>query len=84
MEMAPLGNTAFCQQVDMGGMVDLELTGLAILWTGIAVPCSVCTSAARYPVTIFIALIEAVAETSVSCDSIARQSSTYPLSRHRA
>jgi hypothetical protein len=65
MEMAPFGTAAAsCQQVPYLKQW-LELTRLAILWAGIAVPGSVCTPTTGYPVAVFIALVEAVTESSV-------------------
>jgi hypothetical protein len=65
MEMAPFGTAAAsCQQVPYSKQW-LELTRLALLWTGIAVPGSVCTLTTGYPVAVFIALVEAVTESSV-------------------
>jgi hypothetical protein len=65
MEMAPFGTAAAsCQQVSYSKKW-VELTRLAILWAGIAVPGSVCTPTTGYSVTVFIALVEAVTGSSV-------------------
>jgi hypothetical protein len=65
MEMAPFDTAAAsCQQVSYSKKL-LTLTRLAILWAGIAVPSFVCTSTTGYPVAVFIALVEAVTESSV-------------------
>jgi hypothetical protein len=65
IEIPPSGITEACQRVHNGETVNLELTRLTILWAGIAVPRSIRTSATRYSVAVFIALVEAIPELSV-------------------
>jgi hypothetical protein len=65
--MAPFGKAAVSvSKLVLEGMVlKAKLTGLTNLWAGVAVPCSIRTSAAGYPVAVFVALVEAVTRSSV-------------------
>ena len=66
IEMAPFGMTSACQRIHTRETERLpELTCLAVFWAGITVPRLVCASTKRYPVAVFIALVEAVTESSV-------------------
>jgi hypothetical protein len=67
IEMAPFGKAAVSvSKLVLEGMVlKAKLTGLTILWAGVAVPCSIRASTAGYSVAVFISLVEAVAEMSV-------------------